>query len=89
LREKFATLADFDYDFSALWSANERALELTAIDGGKAQQAFRRHIVPKLDAHLRARVEILALPSTSPANASIPRAEKLRRWSALLQWAKP
>jgi MoaA/NifB/PqqE/SkfB family radical SAM enzyme len=36
LREKFATLADYDYDFGALWSANERALELAAIDGGKA-----------------------------------------------------
>jgi MoaA/NifB/PqqE/SkfB family radical SAM enzyme len=36
LREKFATLADFDYDFGALWSANEREQELNAIDGGKA-----------------------------------------------------
>ncbi|HJU92238.1 MAG TPA: radical SAM protein [Pyrinomonadaceae bacterium] len=36
LREKFATLADFDYNFGALWSANERQTELTAIDGGKA-----------------------------------------------------
>lgn len=36
LREKFATLADFDYDFSALWAANERKVELQAIDGGKA-----------------------------------------------------
>jgi Fe-coproporphyrin III synthase len=36
LREKFATLADYDYDFGALWAAQERQLELTAIDGGKA-----------------------------------------------------
>ena len=36
LREKFATLADFDYDFGALWSAHERQAELAAIDGGKA-----------------------------------------------------
>jgi MoaA/NifB/PqqE/SkfB family radical SAM enzyme len=36
LREKFATLADYDYDFRQLWDANERALELNAIDGGKA-----------------------------------------------------
>jgi MoaA/NifB/PqqE/SkfB family radical SAM enzyme len=36
LREKFATLADFDYDFSALWKASGRATELNAIDGGKA-----------------------------------------------------
>ena len=36
LREKFATLSDFDFDFGALWSANERQGELQAIDGGKA-----------------------------------------------------
>ena len=36
LREKFATLADYDYDFGKLWAANGRSLELTAIDGGKA-----------------------------------------------------
>jgi MoaA/NifB/PqqE/SkfB family radical SAM enzyme len=36
LREKFATLADYDYDFGALWSAHERQQELAAIDGGKA-----------------------------------------------------
>jgi MoaA/NifB/PqqE/SkfB family radical SAM enzyme len=36
LREKFATLSDYDYDFGALWAANERQFELGAIDGGKA-----------------------------------------------------
>ena len=36
LREKFATLKDYDYDFSALWSAEGRQLELAAIDGGRA-----------------------------------------------------
>jgi len=36
LREKFATLADYDYDFGALWAAQGRAVELNGIDGGKA-----------------------------------------------------
>jgi MoaA/NifB/PqqE/SkfB family radical SAM enzyme len=36
LREKFASLVDFDYDFGALWAANERRQELAQIDGGKA-----------------------------------------------------
>ncbi|HYR78297.1 MAG TPA: radical SAM protein [Pyrinomonadaceae bacterium] len=36
LRAKFATLADYDYDFGALWEAQERHNELGAIDGGKA-----------------------------------------------------
>jgi MoaA/NifB/PqqE/SkfB family radical SAM enzyme len=36
LREKFATLSDYDYDFNALWAANGRQVELSAIDGGRA-----------------------------------------------------
>ncbi|HEX8650623.1 MAG TPA: radical SAM protein [Pyrinomonadaceae bacterium] len=36
LREKFATLADYDYDFGRLWEAEERRRELDAIDGGRA-----------------------------------------------------
>ena len=36
LREKFATLSDFDYDFARLWSSQERQAELNGIDGGKA-----------------------------------------------------
>ena len=36
LREKFAMLADYGYDFNALWTGQERAAELNAIDGGRA-----------------------------------------------------
>lgn len=36
LRQKFASLKDYAYDFGALWSAQERQTELQAIDGGKA-----------------------------------------------------
>jgi MoaA/NifB/PqqE/SkfB family radical SAM enzyme len=36
LREKFAGLKDYDYDFGALWANGARQSELTAIDGGKA-----------------------------------------------------
>jgi MoaA/NifB/PqqE/SkfB family radical SAM enzyme len=36
LREKFATLSDYDFDFNALWDAQGRQSELSAIDGGKA-----------------------------------------------------
>ena len=35
LREKFASLKSYDYDFGALWSAQEREVEVKAIDGGK------------------------------------------------------
>ena len=36
LRAPFATLADFDYDFAALWAAHARTAELEEIDGGRA-----------------------------------------------------
>jgi MoaA/NifB/PqqE/SkfB family radical SAM enzyme len=36
LREKFATLSDYDYDFQKLWAAEERRQELGAIDGGSS-----------------------------------------------------
>ena len=36
LRGRFASLADYDYDFGALWAARERAAEVEAIDGGKS-----------------------------------------------------
>ncbi len=36
LREKFATLSDYDYDFGKLWASGARAQELEAIDGGAA-----------------------------------------------------
>jgi MoaA/NifB/PqqE/SkfB family radical SAM enzyme len=36
LREKFATLHDYDFDFGALWATQERQAELNAIDGGRA-----------------------------------------------------
>jgi Fe-coproporphyrin III synthase len=36
LREKFATLHDYDYDFGALWAARARQTELGKIDGGRA-----------------------------------------------------
>jgi MoaA/NifB/PqqE/SkfB family radical SAM enzyme len=36
LRESFASLQDYDYDFNALWNANERQVELNQIAGGKS-----------------------------------------------------
>ena len=60
-----------------------------ALNGGKAQQVFARRILPAIPAERRDALAILALPSTSPANASIPRDVKLDRWRALLRFAAP
>ena len=59
-----------------------------ALNGGKARQSFHRHVVPRLEPGLRGRITLLDLPSTSPANASIPRALKLERWRQLQDWSR-
>lgn len=58
-----------------------------ALNGAKAQQVFARRTAPMIDEERRGRLAIVALPSTSPANASIPRATKFERWRELLRWA--
>jgi hypoxanthine-DNA glycosylase len=58
-----------------------------ALNGGKAEQVFLRRIAPGIASARLAAIDVLALPSTSPANASIPRAVKFGRWRALLRWA--
>jgi double-stranded uracil-DNA glycosylase len=47
-------------------------------NGAKAEQAFRRYALPAL-AHLPP-IELIRLPSTSPANAAIPLTVRLAQW---------
>lgn len=59
--------------------------ELRAIcfNGQKAAQAFRRHVIPVLNPAALARIELVPLPSTSPANAGQSQANKLGIWRQL------
>jgi hypoxanthine-DNA glycosylase len=66
--------------------ADNPTIRAIALNGAKAAQGFRLHIEPKLDVATRSALDLLALPSTSPANASISRAEKLRRWQILTRY---
>ena len=69
-------------DLPALIARRPR-LRAIAFNGAKAAQAFRAHVLGELDDATLARLTLLALPSTSPAHASTPRAQKLARWMAL------
>lgn len=51
-------------------------------NGGKAEQVFRRLILPQLGA-LPPELQLIRLPSTSPANARLSSAQKLERWRVL------
>jgi hypoxanthine-DNA glycosylase len=50
-------------------------------NGATAEALYRRHVLPSLPRALA--LDYARLPSSSPANASIPIAKKLRAWSAL------
>lgn len=58
-------------------------LSAVACNGATSAQAWRRHVVPGLDAASHA-LPVLALPSTSPANAAFPLARLEAAWSVLL-----
>ena len=72
-------------DIPALLDAHP-TIAAIALNGAKAQQVFARRIAPFIDVATARRVEILTLPSTSPANASIERAVKLERWRSISRW---
>jgi hypoxanthine-DNA glycosylase len=55
-------------------------IRAVAFNGRKAEQAFRKHIIPQLTAPQLENLTQFPLPSTSPANANISKAEKLKRW---------
>jgi hypoxanthine-DNA glycosylase len=72
-------------DFAAFF-ARHRALRRVFFNGARAEEIYRRRVLPGLPAGLA--LEYRRLPSTSPANAGIPYASKLRAWRALARSAR-
>lgn len=70
----------------ATFRRGHRALARICLNGGKAAEAFARHVQRPAPACF-ADLDIRILPSTSPANAGQPRAEKLARWRQALSLA--
>jgi len=69
-------------DFKAFLSTHPN-IRLIGFNGAKAESVFTKKVVPDLDRSLH-RIGLQRLPSTSPANASIPRKVKLTEWRRLL-----
>ena len=61
-----------------------RGIQRVYFNGHKAAQTFERHLRADAD-RLKREIAYARLPSTSPANASVPYAEKLRQWRAVLE----
>jgi len=69
-------------DFASFFNAYPQIARV-CFNGAKAAEIYRKHVQPQLALKL----EYLLLPSTSPANAGVPYAEKLRAWAAgTCQW---
>jgi TDG/mug DNA glycosylase family protein len=69
--------------FDAFFACHPR-IELVCFNGRKAEEVFRRKVVPALPASGSA-LAFELLPSTSPAFASLTFEQKLARWSAALE----
>jgi hypoxanthine-DNA glycosylase len=58
-------------------------LRVIAFNGGKAAEAFRRHVQPRLDMASHRQIALLPLPSTSPANAAFGLERLAHAWAPL------
>lgn len=66
-------------DFAGFLQAHPRIRRIY-FNGSTAETCFHRHVAPQLVRHL----QFARLPSTSPAHAAMPYAEKLQAWRAIL-----
>ncbi len=66
-------------DFAAFFAEHPKITHVF-FNGAKAEECYRRHVHP---ATVAEPVKYLRLPSTSPANASIPYQRKLDAWRAV------
>ena len=66
-------------DFGTFF-ATHRRIGLICFNGAKAAELYRRLVLPTLDEPF-ASIPTQRMPSTSPAHAAMPYAQKLEAWS--------
>lgn len=73
-------------DFAGFFATHAQ-IRHVFFNGQKAAQAFQRHVIKaeKLNKDALASLRFSTLPSTSPANASIPQTTKRQQWQSILQ----
>lgn len=59
-------------------------ISLICFNGAKAEATYKRHVMPQLPASMAA-LPVVRLPSTSPAYAAMPFAQKMQSWKQALQ----
>ena len=68
-------------DFAAFYRTHPR-ISRVFFNGRKAEDLYRRFVLPGLAAEFAA-LRYMSMPSTSPAHAGMPFAEKLVRWKEI------
>jgi double-stranded uracil-DNA glycosylase len=68
-------------DFAGFYRSHPR-IRRVCFNGRKAEELYRRFVLPGLPADFSG-IQYLSLPSTSPAHAGMPFAEKLVRWKVI------
>jgi len=69
-------------DFATFFSEHS-AIRNVFFNGKKAEQVFNKNVLPKIKKQYPS-LRFHGLPSTSPANAAIPRNRKLSDWQKIL-----
>jgi TDG/mug DNA glycosylase family protein len=72
-------------DFEAFYRTHPR-ISRVYFNGRKAEELYRRFVLPRLSAE-SAVIRHESMPSTSPAHAGMPFAEKLVRWKTIKERA--
>jgi TDG/mug DNA glycosylase family protein len=73
-------------DFSSFLELHPQ-VRMICFNGAKSESIFRQRVAPTLGRTLDG-IELKRLPSTSPANASVPLEVKLGQWRAIAMWLK-
>ena len=60
---------------------HHRTVEIICFNGQKAAKSFEKLVVPELSGDIFKRIIPKTLPSTSPANTTTSRAEKVKEWT--------
>ncbi|MDP1765280.1 MAG: DNA-deoxyinosine glycosylase [Methylotenera sp.] len=68
-------------DFYTFFQSH-RQITQVFFNGAKAEAYFRQYVLPKINLD---NISFLRLPSTSPANASMPFEAKLKAWQIILE----
>jgi hypoxanthine-DNA glycosylase len=72
-------------DFAAFYRSHPQVSRIY-FNGRRAEELYRRFVLPGLSAEFAA-LRYVSMPSTSPAHAGMPFAEKLMRWEQIKERA--